>query len=256
METERAAPPGLPAMRKADVVADDLLGGIVSGRIAVGSTLATEDQLAAAYSVNRSVVREAIKLLEVHGLVRPVRRRGTRVLDPMASISPKVLQCMLQPAGGRIDRRVLGSLLEIRAVLDVEMCALAAQRRTRVDLVALNAAVNALAAHVGNAHAYTAAMGRFAAAVARATHSVLFEMLAAWNQQVVAQLEPVVAVTRPATQEHQQGVTLLLQLIAQQDADTVRQLVSGFHAWATPRVLAACALANGEDLNDSMETYQ
>src|SRR5688572_19789978 len=117
------------AARKADVVARDLMRRIVGGELPVGSLLPKEDELAARYRVNRSVIREAVKLLEVHRLVRPVRRRGTEVLSPLASLSPEVLRALLVPSPGRIDPRVLGGLLEIRAALDVEMSGRAAERR-------------------------------------------------------------------------------------------------------------------------------
>src|SRR5688572_11597010 len=83
------------APRKADRVSRDLLGRIVSGDLPVGSILPKEDELAEHYQVNRSVIREAIKLLEVHRLVRPVRRRGTEVLSPLSSMSPEVLRALL-----------------------------------------------------------------------------------------------------------------------------------------------------------------
>src|SRR5688572_16140682 len=116
--------------RKADRVARDLLGRIVGGELAVGTLLPKEDELAAQFGVNRSVIREAIKLLEVHRLVRPIRRRGTEVLSPLSSMSPEVLRAMLSPRAGVIDRRVLGGFLEIRAALDVQMTGLAAERRS------------------------------------------------------------------------------------------------------------------------------
>ncbi|MCA9850550.1 MAG: FadR family transcriptional regulator, partial [Dehalococcoidia bacterium] len=110
------------------MVSRDLLEQIVRGDLAVGSLLPREAELAAAYGVNRSVVREAIKLLEVHRLVRPTRRLGTVVLDPMASLTPEVLRAMLvrrDAEGARVDVTVLAGLLEIRAGLDVQMAALA-----------------------------------------------------------------------------------------------------------------------------------
>ncbi|MCA9605115.1 MAG: FadR family transcriptional regulator, partial [Myxococcales bacterium] len=110
--------------RKADRVADDLLRQIVGGTLEIGSLLPKEAELAAEYGVNRSVIREAIKLLEVHRLVRPIKRRGTEVLDPLASVSPEVLQAMMVPAPGRIDRERLRDYLEIRATLDVQMSVL------------------------------------------------------------------------------------------------------------------------------------
>ncbi|MEW5850961.1 MAG: GntR family transcriptional regulator [Myxococcota bacterium] len=252
-ESTRLRAVGASGARKADRVADDLLVRIVSGEIAVGAVLPTEDELAERYGVNRSVVREAVKLLEVHGLVRPVRRRGTLVLDPMASISPRVLRAMLTPAPGRVDRGVLNSLLEIRAVLDVEMSTLAAARRTDAHLEAMELALTHMRDALGNQAAFSAAMGELTRAVARATGNVLFEMLATWHQSVTVDLEGIFSTTRPATEPQVQAVTLLVQLIREKDVDSVRQLVTGFHQWATPRLLASAALANGDPIDTIME---
>ena len=89
------APLAAASPRKADLVARDLMRRIVSGEVSVGSLLPKEEELAAGYRVNRSGVREAVKLLEVHRLVRPVRRRGTEVLSPLSSLSPEVLRALL-----------------------------------------------------------------------------------------------------------------------------------------------------------------
>src|SRR5258707_525212 len=138
------------AVRKADTVAEDVMRRIVRGDWPVGSTLPREDELATLYGVNRGVVREAIKLLEVHRLVRPVRRRGTEVLDPLRSLSPEVLRALLVPEPGKIDRRVLEGLLEVRAELDVKMSVLAAKRRTKADLDRLDAALEQAKAALGD----------------------------------------------------------------------------------------------------------
>ena len=234
--------------RKADRVAQDLLRRIVGGEVAVGELLPKEAELAERYEVNRSVVREAIKLLEVHRLVRPIRRRGTEVLDPVASMSPDVLRAMLQPGPGRIDRQVLGSLLEIRAHLDEQMTTLAAERRTEADLEELVAAVDALEADLSSARDYTLGVDRFSLAIARATHNRVYQMMVWWNRMVVADLVDVFATTRPNTPAHLSGLRLLVDLIGRQEVEPVRSLVRAYHEWATPRLLAAAALASGEPI--------
>jgi len=100
------SPPARRRGRKADRVADAILDRVVSGSLPAGSILPKEDLLAEEFGVNRGVVREAIKLLEVHELVRPVRRLGTLVLDPHLSTSPAVLSAMLEPKPGTIDKQL------------------------------------------------------------------------------------------------------------------------------------------------------
>ena len=85
------------AARKADRVAGDLVRRIVGGALEVGELLPKEAELADDYGVNRSVVREAVKQLEVHRLVKPIRRKGTEVLDPLCSPSADVITRLSSP---------------------------------------------------------------------------------------------------------------------------------------------------------------
>ncbi len=219
----------------------------------MGSVLPKEDELADAYQVNRGVVREAVKLLEVHRLVRPVRRRGTEVLEPLRSMSPEVLAAMLVPHPGRIDRRVLDAFLEVRTLVDTQMIAFAAERRTDEEIATMRKLLTALEASLRDGPRYGKLVIEMALAFARASKNPVFEMLAAFNARVVTDLEGAFAATRPASREHVDGLRLLVDLIEAGDAEGARNIVAGFHAWATPRILAAAALASGEPLPTVLE---
>jgi DNA-binding FadR family transcriptional regulator len=234
-----------PPERKADTIARDLLERIVHGDIAVGGLLPKEDELAAAYGSARSVIREAIKLLEVHRLVRPTRRLGTVALDPMASPSPDVVRAMLV-RDGKIDLHVFEGWLEIRASLDAQMTELAARRRTAEDLVALEHALARLRASARDPAAFGRETVELSLVLARATQNPLFAVLAQWHASVVADLEHVFLSIRSAAVPHVDGIALLVEQIRARDADAVRKLVTAFHEWATPRLLASARLANGD----------
>jgi DNA-binding FadR family transcriptional regulator len=230
-----------PGVRKADRLADEILRRIVSGELPVGSILPREDELAASHGVNRSVVREAVKLLEVHRLVHPVRKRGTEVLNPYASMSPEVLRAMLTPSPGLYDRRVLEGLLEIRANLDVMMYGLAAARRTAADLGAMDAALVAMADALAAKDPidYLARADTLLLAIARSTRNPMFEMLSAWNRVVLRELEPIALGVRSMSAPHLQALTALVEKVRKKDVEGARALVTAFHEWATPRLLAA-----------------
>jgi len=231
--------------RKADAIAKDLLARIVHGSIEVGALLPKEDELAAEYGAARSVVREAIKLLEVHKLVRPKRRLGTVALDPLASPSPDVVRALLF-RDARIDLDVFSGWLEIRAVLDAQMTELAAVRRNGDDLALLSAAHERLRAAVRDPEAFGRETVAFSHVLARATHNPLFVVLAQWHGSVVADLEHVFLTIRAAAIPHVEGIGLLLECIRKRDGAQAKELVAAFHAWATPRLLASARLANGD----------
>lgn len=56
---------------------------IASGRYPVGTTLPMENELVEEYGVSRTVVREAVKVLTVKGMLKTARRYGT-VVTPIA----------------------------------------------------------------------------------------------------------------------------------------------------------------------------
>lgn len=227
--------------RKADAVARELMARIVGGEVAVGSILPKEEELEREFGVARSVIREATKFLEVHKLVRPVRRRGTVVLDPRASLSPDVVATFLTPRKGRVSREFLKGLLEVRRLLDVEMLSLAAQRRKPGDVRALKAAAEGMkeAAASGDPEAFEAAVLTFGLATAAATHNPIYTMLVHWNASTVRDLAHVFASIRSSPAQHAEGVAVLVAAIERGDAETVRTLGAAFHEWAGPKLLAA-----------------
>lgn len=229
---------GPSSQRKADDVAGDLLRRIVGGDIAVGSVLPREADLAESYGVGRSVVREANKLLEVHRLVQPTRRRGTVVLDPMCSVTPAVLRAMLFDTEGRIDREMLGEFLEIRADLDRRMTELAAERRSKADIAALlRAAAKIEAADAESVESFQA-INDFGAALARATKNRIFVMLAHWHAQIAGDLEPVLSRVR-APVARQGGHRALIAAIEKRDPSLAGEMVAEFHRWANQHLLEA-----------------
>lgn len=72
----------IQAERTYQMVARAIEGEILSGRVAPGESLPSEEKLAEQLGVNRSTVREALRVLEQHGLVR--REEGRKKL--LASI--------------------------------------------------------------------------------------------------------------------------------------------------------------------------
>ena len=228
-------------LRKADRVVEDLIGRIVSGDVVVGSLLPKESDLASEYGVNRSVIREANKLLEVHRLVRPVRRRGTEVLDPMQSISPEVLQAMLVPASGQIDRKILRDILEIRAVMEVQMTELAAERRSEVQLTQMERCLAGLGGVLGRQDEYETLAAELAIIVAKASQNRLFEMLVHWHRRIQSDLRDIFRTTRTANAAHLQGLRAVVDAIRRRDPGEASALVQAFHDWATPRLIEAAA---------------
>jgi DNA-binding FadR family transcriptional regulator len=125
-------------------VVDELGGRIVRGELKADETLPTEDGIAAAFGVSRTVVREAIKVL-VHKRLLEVRTRtGTRVLRSEAwnHLDPDILQWRFASA---LDVKFVSDVIELRRIIEPAAAELAAARATRSAVRAIAAALHEMA---------------------------------------------------------------------------------------------------------------
>ena len=110
----------------AEAIVSDILARICSGELNVGSALPGEAQMLAHYDVGRGSLREALRILEVHGIIKIkagpgggpiVRGVTTRDFGKMAT--------MFLQAGGMTFRDVIDARLTLEPIL----ARLAAERR-------------------------------------------------------------------------------------------------------------------------------
>lgn len=124
---------------------NDLGLSIVSGEISPDSTILAE-QLEERYGVSRSVVREAVRVLQSLGMVASVKRVGMRV-KPMSAWSlydPLVIRWRLEQTE---NGRQLRSLTELRSAIEPQAAHLAAQHASNEaagELLALAARMRAV----------------------------------------------------------------------------------------------------------------
>ena len=120
------------------VVAEELAHEIIGGALPAGSVLPAEPVLGDRFGFSRTVVREALKLLEERGLVRVEQGRGTTVQsrDAWNLLDPLVIRGALAYDD---DMALLDNLIVVRRVLEREMARAAATRLTGDELDALAA---------------------------------------------------------------------------------------------------------------------
>lgn len=107
---------------------------IASGRWPRGSKIPTWSELAAELRVGRSTIREAVSTLVHLGMLRPQRGRGT-VVSARSAVSGVLTTFS--------DQYSVEELLTVQRSLEVEVCRLAALRRTDADLAVLTEAAKA-----------------------------------------------------------------------------------------------------------------
>jgi len=153
-------------------VADTLVERIVSREYPEKSLLPTERELCESMGVSRTVIREAIKLLETQGLVRIEHGRGTLVQEPDASTVGDSLRLLL-----RRNNHLTEDLMEVRKILEFGVVALAAQKRSEANLTAMQGCIQIMREKPGETEGYVDADVEFHAEIARAAQNPVLLVL-------------------------------------------------------------------------------
>ncbi len=205
--------------------------GIATGELVPGEQIVPE-VVAEQRGVSRSVVREALRVLEAKGLVRPRPRTGTRVLPPEQwdALDAEVIGWRVQ---GPDRVQVVTDLEELRAAVEPRAARLCCAHASVADVAALAELATAMRrlGSRGDLAGFTAADVAFHA-----------RLLAASGNAAIARLQGTFAALLQArddlgTLPHRIDDTVLAQheeiaeAIAAQDADraerAVRTLVDG-----------------------------
>ena len=119
----------------ADEAIDAILDQIVDGTFAPGEALPSEQDLANLLGVSRPTMREAVRALTDRGILNVVHGRGTYVTEQREW---RDLPTLINVVARTTSPRELGrQLTEVRRMIEVGACGLAAQHRTDEDLDAL-----------------------------------------------------------------------------------------------------------------------
>lgn len=119
-------------------VAERLRAQIRDGGLRAGQRLPGHRELADAFGVGLSSVREAISMLASEGLVETRAGRGTFVRRPQGAIA-------IVSGGRELTRREVEELIEARELLELQLVAMAAERASAPDVARLRRHVEAMA---------------------------------------------------------------------------------------------------------------
>jgi DNA-binding FadR family transcriptional regulator len=140
------------------------LGGeILRGTLKPGDRLPSEHQLESRFGVSRAVVREAITSLKAEGLVATRQGAGAFVLQPRPAPTFRVAQADLATLEELIQ------MMELRATVEAEAAALAAERRSRSQLAGLRTALDRMQRDIGQGEDAIDPDFQFHLRIARAT---------------------------------------------------------------------------------------
>jgi len=122
--------------QKYESVAEQIMLMIRDNTFTEGSYLPTEAELASMFMVGRSSVREAIKSLQIAGILSSSAGKGTLVTDnAMIAIANYDLGELIMDEGS------FSELIELRCIIEPAAAALAALRRTDEDILLMKETV-------------------------------------------------------------------------------------------------------------------
>jgi len=113
----------------ADRIIRQIRALITSGQLVSGDKLPSERMLAEKFGTGRSHVRDAIRKLEIYGILRTHPQSGTVVEGLGIAALDGLISNII-----KIDEPGFKSLVETRVMLEMNAAGLAAQRRTSKDL--------------------------------------------------------------------------------------------------------------------------
>ncbi len=128
--TDMYAP--LDRSRLYEQVANKIEMMIVARHYKPQDRLPSERDLAESFAVSRTVIREAMKLLEARGLIEILTGNGVFVSQPNTSIVTRSLGMYLHLQGTVQDSEF--KVHELRRILEVEIAGIAAERATADEL--------------------------------------------------------------------------------------------------------------------------
>lgn len=116
-----------------DIVTKYIKDKIIDGTLKIGDRLPSEREMAEKLGVSRTSIREAIRALEVIGIIESRRGAGTYIVDNFNNslFQPLSMMFMLQEYSA-LD------ILELREGLEIQCCKMASKVISKKDIEVLN----------------------------------------------------------------------------------------------------------------------
>jgi len=200
-----------------ELVAERLLEHISQRRLRPGDALPTERELTQVYHVGRSSVREALRMLQSNGLIKPAGK-GVFVVAEFANPLNHSLHLLLT-----LRETDLRELFEVRKILEGETAALAAARRTDEDLAQMERAIVEMVEGLAAQDWYIEADLRFHLTIAAATRNrIALRMMQAVRdllQRALSSIYHIPGSPQRSIEQHR----LILDAIARRDVEGARR---------------------------------
>jgi DNA-binding FadR family transcriptional regulator len=158
------------------VVAQRIVQEIARNRYPPGAQMPSETDMLAQYEVGRETLRQALRFLEINGVIEMKigPGGGPVVKQPDATALAGTMTLFLQLYGTNFD-----AIVQVRELLEPSVAALAASRATDEEIAGLRASLGAMEAGIDDEADFLTANDDFHRRVAFASGNTVFALLLA-----------------------------------------------------------------------------
>lgn len=172
--------------KAAQVVARQVKQAVLSGEVSVGDKLPAERELIVQFGYSRSVVREALRLLEDDGLIKlqAGRNGGAVVTNPDTTQIMSNIDLLL-----RLQQTGIQEVHEAQRLIEPVVVKLAIERATAEDFARIRETIELIEAHPDDIDMVRLQSNRFHILLGEATQNNVIAIIAGILRQIVVEFK-------------------------------------------------------------------
>jgi len=197
---------------------------IAKGVFVPGHRLPPERDLAEALAVSRPTLRQALRALQIMGVIKARQGSGSYLADSASDIMRVPLEFALG-----LKNVAKTDLFETRRTLEVELASLAAERRTDDDLQAMRRSLGDMEKAMGDPDAWCRTEPRFHSCIVQAARNgVMATIIEMLSQMLMESRKETVRLLSDYSSSYQSHVDIYVEIEKQNPAAAAKMMMEHF----------------------------
>ncbi len=189
-----------------------------------GHKLPPERDLAEALAVSRPTLRQALRALQIMGVIKARQGSGSYLAESASDIMRVPLEFALA-----LKNVAKTDLFETRRTLEVQLASLAAQRRSDADLAAMRQALAEMKTAMGDPEAWCRAEPEFHACIVRAARNgVMTTIIEMLSQMLMESRKETVRVLTDYSRSYRSHENIYVEIDKQDSAAAANRMLEHF----------------------------
>ena len=215
-----------------ELILDEIHRLTMAGILKPGDRLPSESELADSFGVGRSSLREAMRALQLLGIVEVIQGKGTFLRQ--TTMLP------LATDWARLSRMgLISQVMEARQIIEIAIAQLAAERATEEDIAAMQAAIRRAEEAHGDPMISGEASVEFHLALAEATHNEVLALMYKTVRDLYLETARQTQMTPGSVENRLQDHRQILECVEQQNPELASKLMAE-HIEKGRQFLVAC----------------